>query len=271
MSSAFIEHLSVSWRQCLRGQAMTGIGVMGLVILAAGWLFASFSLRQPLVVGVDISYSGMRALGAFLMLLWVQEAFVRDVERKTVLAVFAYPVRRSRYVLGRFAGIVMLALAAVMVWTTGLWIIGTYGSWGYEAGSVPVLGWALVLVAGGLWLDLVVIGAFMLFVVSFAQTRLLPLFMGICFALAARGLGPVIDYLRFVADADEKLKANFLPVLEMVRWLLPDLARLDWRAATLYGQWPEIGWLLQGAGGAAGYAIMMLTFAVVVYEHREFA
>lgn len=268
---AFTEHLRVSWSQCLRSHAVVGVGIMGAVILLAGWLFAAFSLRQPLVVGVDVAFSGMRALGAFLVLLWMQEAFVRDVERKTVLAILAYPVGRGTYVLGRFVGILLLVAATLIVWSVGLWLLGTYGSWGYQASSAPQTGVAIMLAMTGLWGDLAVIAAFMLFVVSVSTTRLLPLFMGICFAFASRGIGPVIDYLRYASDADSSLKANLLPILENIRWLLPDLAQLDWRAAMLYGHWPDAATVATALVGAAGYAIMLVVLAIAVYDRREFA
>lgn len=267
----FVEHLAVSWRQCLRGQALLGVGIMGFVILLTGWLFASFSLRQPLVVGVDVSLSAMRIVGAFLVLLWIQEAFVRDVERRTVLGVFAYPVSRSVYVLGRFSGVALLVLATVTVWGGGLLVLGTYGTWGYEAGDTPQLGWPLILALSGLALDLLVIGAFMLLIVSLSVTRMLPLCIGICFALAARGIGPVTDYLRFVADADQKLKLSMLPILDALQWFLPDLSRLDWRVAVLYGQMPELLAIFQGVAGSVGYLILTLVAAVGIYKYREFS
>lgn len=267
---AYFEHMRVSWLQCLRTNAVVGVVVAGAIVLGIAWLFASFSMRQPLVVAVDLGFSGVRILAAFLMLLWIQEVFVRDIERSLVLGNFAFPVTRSCYVLGRFSGVALLSLVAVSLWGIGLLLLGTYADGGYAASSKPLLGGALCLSLAGLWIDTLVIGAFMLLVVSLATTRFLPLFVGFAFTLAARGLGPVLDYLRFSADADPDLKLRVLPILETIRWVLPDLSRLDWRDAMLLGNWPDLPLVTHAVAGGAGALLICLTAALVIYGKREF-
>jgi hypothetical protein len=67
------------------------------------------------------------------------------------------------------------------------------------------------------------------------------------------------------------MKSAMLPVLDKLRWLLPDLSRLDWRQITLYDMWPSVSDVFQGLGVAIGYALIMLGGAVLLYRRREFS
>jgi Cu-processing system permease protein len=41
-------------------------------------------------------------------------------------------------------------------------------------------------------------------------------------------------YLSRGADGDEELVATYSPNVDLIRWVLPDLSRLDWREWAMY-------------------------------------
>ena len=48
--------------------------------------------------------------------LWAQEIYYRDLDKKTALFLLAYPISRSRYLLARFTGVLcLLSVATVLV------------------------------------------------------------------------------------------------------------------------------------------------------------
>ena len=259
------------FRLGLRTHALRALLALGVVLIAVAFLAGSFSLRQPLVVSLDVGISGLRFLGVLLVLFWMQEAFVKDLERRTITLALAYPVRRSAYVLGRFAGVMLLVITAVSIWGVLLYLMGQYAAWGYSDSSHPVFGGGYLFVLAGVCLDLLVIGAVVLFLISVSTSSLLPFLVGGAFALAARSIGPVLDYLVLSADADPALKQSFLPLLEKTRWLIPDLSRLDWREIVLYGTIPNSGDILSGVLTALGYFAVMIWLAVLMYGRREIA
>ena len=58
--------------------------------------------------------SGIRISMTF-SLIWVQELVGREIERRTVFLVLAYPMPRAAYILGRYLGILLLAAAAILL------------------------------------------------------------------------------------------------------------------------------------------------------------
>lgn len=266
---AFYLNALAGLRLGLRARALRALFALGVLLIGAAFLSGAFSLRQPVVVALDVGLSGLRLLGVLLVLFWVQEAFVKDLERRTITLALSYPSPRSAYVLGRFAGVMLLVFLAVLIWGALLFVMARYSAWGYADSSQPVFGAGYVATLAGICLDLATIGAVVLCLASVSRTPLLPFLAGGAFALAARSFGPVLDYLSLSADADPLMKSHFLPLLDWVRWLLPDLSRLDWRDWVLYGMPPSANEMLGGALIALGYFVLALALAVWVYARRE--
>lgn len=263
-------HALLAWKVGVRCHSFRALAVLGLLLLAAAWLSGAFSLRQPSVVALDVGISGLRLLGTFFVLYWVQEVFVKDIERRTVSVMLAYPVSRSAYVIGRWLGVLMLVTAMLGFWGLGLGILSQFSAWGYAGDVRPHVDSGFVVVLLGILLDLVAVSVFVVWLASFAQTMLLPFLGGCAFALAGRLLGPSIDYLRFSALADKHMAEHMLPLLDALRWLIPDLSRLDWRSITLYGAWPTGGELFGSVAMVLGYTLVFAIVATINYRRREF-
>lgn len=267
--SVATEHFLLAIKLGMRSRAMRAIWILGLALVAIAFLSGAFSLRQPSVVVLDVGISGIRILSALLMILWVQESFTRDIERKTILMILAYPVSRDVYVASRFCGIGALVFFAVAIWGMALWLLDGFSNWGYALSSRPVFGIGYCWILVGVALDAVVVGAFALMICSVAVTPSLPLFCGIAFAISARSIGAAIDYLEFSPQADPALREHLLPIIEAVRWLLPDLGRLDWRIISLYGTWPDTEVMAKGIILNLSYGCAMLGAAMRFYSRRE--
>lgn len=239
-------------------------------MLIAAWLAAAFSARQPQAVALDVGLSGIRISLTFMVLVWVQELVTKELERRTVFFVLSYPMPRSSYLLGRYAGILLLTAAATLILGLILRAVIEVASWGYEYPNELNLGvpyWATLF---GIFLDIAVVGAFALAVATVSTSSVLPLASGVGFAIAGRMLGPVLDYLAMGAEGDTELVQRFNPLVRVVRWLLPDLDRLDVRLWPLFGAVPDMAMVLPALVMAFSYIGILLTLAVVAFNRRQF-
>ena len=250
---------------------MHAILALGVLLVGVAFLSASFSPRQPKTVALDIGLSGMRFSLVLFALFWVQELVGREVERRTVMYALSYPVSRAAYIIGRYLGILgLLALASLLlgllVWLTTLSVGGAY-----EQGFSLGLGWPFWITAFGVWVDAALVAAFALWIASLSTVPMLPVALGVAFAVAGKSLGAVIQYLGSGADGDPEFVARYNPLIETVQWVLPDLSRLDWRVWPMYELFP--GWPAMGLSllMAAGYSIVMIALAVMTFSRREFS
>lgn len=262
-------HAILALRLAIRSRGFRALLVLGAALLAIAFLSGAFSLRQPIVVTTDIGLSGIRLLATLLVLLWIQEAFVRDIDRNTILWVFAFPAPRTSYVLGRFLGVMAIVGAGILLWGGALMVLASVADWGYAASSRPVFGGGFLLVLAGIFLDTLVVGSVVLWVGSVAQTPVVPFFVGGLFAIAARTLGGMIDYLAYSPNAEPALRQAILPVLQFIRWWIPDLGLLDWRSIVLYDAWPSAEVIWRGTVVAGGYALLFVGFSLCAYSRRE--
>lgn len=265
-------YIRTAWVAGLRSRSFQMVFGLGLLLLAGAWLASQFSPRQPQTVALDVGLSGLRFALVLQTLFWVQELVGREIDRRAVVLTLAYPAPRSRYVLGRFCGIALLQAVATLVLGLLLWWMVLMAGGGYESARTVALGLPYWMTVLGLYLDALVVLAFALCLTTVSTVLLLPLALGAIFAMVARGIGPVLDFLLVRgADGDDEMLSRFGPVVRVVRWIIPDLSRLDWRDWTLYNLPPEAAALAWSVVMALGYATLLLALAVIAFSRREFS
>jgi len=257
--------LRVGWR----GVGLRVLLPLALLVLVASVLGSGFSGRQPSSVALDVGLTGLRLVLLVVALLWVQDLFARDIERKTVYFMLAYPLTRTHYLLSRFFTVALLALVALVLIGGLLWL-SMQVSRSYVQVTPVAIGHKYLLVLLGIWLDALVVTAFALCIASLSTTPFLPLILGLCFGMAARGLGPTLDYLMRGERSSALHSSLFGPVLEYAFLWLPDLSRLDWRPIVLYDL--PVGWDMFGLAvlSALGYIGLLLALASAIFGRRNF-
>jgi ABC-type transport system involved in multi-copper enzyme maturation permease subunit len=256
-----------AWRAGLRSRSVQGVLVLGVLLMGAAYLAAAFSPRAPQTVALDVGLSGLRFALVLFALFWIQELVGREIERRTVLFALTYPVPRGQYLLGRYGGVVgMLALAALLLGLL-LWLVVLNAGGGYAQSFAVAPGWPYWATVCGLWLDAVVVAAFALLLACISTVPMLPLALGLAFAVAGKSLGAVLEYL---ASGEDKSVAALKPIVDAIAWVLPDLSRLDWRPWPMYGLPPDAGAVTAGLLMAAAYVGLLLALAVLAFRRREF-
>lgn len=258
-----------AWYAGLRSRGIQGILVLGTLLMGVAYLSAAFSPRQPRTVALDVGLSGLRVSLILLALFWVQELAGREIERRTVLFALTYPIARSRYLLGRYLGVMGLVALATLLLGMLLWVVVLMTGRTYEQAFPVALGlpyWSTIF---GLWVDAAVVAAFALWLSTFSTVPMLPLALGLAFAVAGKALGAVAEYLAHGADGDPALM-RFAPIIDAIQWVLPDLSRLDWRAWPMYGLPPDASAVMLGLIMATSYLMLLLVLAVIRFSNREF-
>lgn len=262
-----------AWRSGFRGRGARLILFLGLLIAACAWLAAEFSGRQPETVALDVGISLIRLFGALLVLFWVTELLGKDLERRTIYFVLAYPFSRNTYIFSRFlavAGLAACAVAGLAIFMLAAWWLVAHSGYAQDT-PVSMQGATLPTILLLIWLDLTTIGAFTLLVAALSTTPMLAFFVGMAFAVSARSLGPILAYLASNESGAQKLAPTYQPLLNAIHWIIPDLSRLDIRSAALYGIWPSTESILWASLNASLYGVIALAIAMLLFHRREFS
>jgi Cu-processing system permease protein len=257
-------------RSGLRGRSFQAVFVLGVLLIGVAYLSGFFSPRQPQTVALDVGFSGMRFSLILLNLFWVQELVAREIDRKIILFSLAYPVSRASFLAGRFAAVLILSMLAAMVLGLLLLLAVTIGG-GYAQEFAPALGVPFWATVAGFVLDAAVVAAFSLCIAALSTVSALPLALGAAFAVAGKALGATLSYLSRGADGDQEMLARYNPIVDLIRWVLPDLSRLDWREWSMYQLAPGAETAFWSATMAVAYIILLLVGASLLLARREFS
>ena len=265
------QHAIVAWRSGLRSRSFQALLILGLLAMGGAYLSAEFSGRQPHTVALDVGISGVRIVALLMMVFWCQELVAREVERRTVFFALVYPIPRAYYLLGRYIGVLALAGCAITILGILMVIMVSASGGSYIQSSPVYIGGAVSATLLYIFIDVAVVGAFTVLISTISTTPLLPLSLGLAFAFAARGLGTALEYLRDKNSGASDLADSFGPIVNGLQWLIPDLGRLDIRAAPLYGQWPSSQALFLSAAMSFFYIIVALVSATLIFRRRQFS
>ena len=260
-----------SWRAGFRSRSFFAILALGVALVGVAYLSSSFSPRQPQTVALDVGLSGLRFSLVLFAIFLVQDLVGREIDRRSVVLTLSYPIPRSAYLLGRYFGVLALVGVAALVLGMLLWIFVMLSGSHYEQQFRVALGlpfWGAVF---GVWCDVAVVAAFTVWIATLSTVSMLPMALGALFAIITRALGAVVDYVAKGADGQADLAARFGPVLDAVRWVLPDLSRLDWRAWPMYGIVPDGQAMVLGLAMACLYSMAMLGLSFHGFAQREFS
>lgn len=264
------QHFLITLRSGLRSHVLQALLAIGVLMMGAAYLAGTFSPRQPATVTLDVGFSFVRAVGLILVLFWAYEFVGREIERRTIFVSLTYPTPRSHFLFGRYLGLIVLTVLVIAI--LGALLAGTtlLSELTYAQSNPVSLKGPYLLTLLALLLDLSVVAAFGMLIAVVSTTPFLPLLVGLAFAVSARSLGPAMEYLSQMGGKDEALKSSLLPVFDVLRWLLPDLSRLDIRYYPLYAHQPDTGLLFGVLLMALGYAGIMLALSVWLFERRQF-
>ncbi len=242
-----------------------------MLLIGVAYLSGFFSPRQPQTVALDVGFSGIRFSLILMNLFWVQELVAREIDRRVILFSLAYPASRGAFLAGRFTAIMILSMLAATVLGLLLLLAVLLVGGGYAQEFLPALGlpfWSTIV---GFALDAAVVAAFSLCVAALSTVSVLPLALGAAFAVAGKALGATVDYLARGASGDQQLQARYQPLIDTIRWVLPDLSRLDWREWAMYQLAPGTEAVFWSVIMAVAYIVVLLVVASLLFSRREFS
>ncbi|HPT50976.1 MAG TPA: ABC transporter permease subunit [Accumulibacter sp.] len=239
-------------------------------MIGLAYLSGYFSPRQPQTVALDVGFSGIRFCLVLLNLFWVQDLVAREIDRRVILFSLAYPVARGAFLAGRFAAVLALSVLAAIVLGMLLLLAVLLAGGGFGQEFPPSLGVPFWATVAGFTLDAALVATFALCIAALSTVTALPLALGAAFAIAGKALGATVSYLSQGADGDADLLARYNPVIDVVRWVLPDLSRLDWREWAMYQLAPSSESVYWAVTMALAYILLLLLLASRLFAKREF-
>lgn len=245
-----------TFREAVRDRVLYNLVLFVLVIIASAVLLGDLTDGQEARTIVNIGLNAMLIFGAFISIFVGVGLVSKEIEKRTVFAIFSKPVTRLEFVLGKYLGLCLTLLVNIAVMGIGVALALVYvggGSLAYKISG----GIALI------FLELTILTAVAILFSSFSSPALSALLAFFVFII-----GHMSSSLRDLGRALGSQTARFF--LDAIYYVLPNLSNYSFRTESALGMTPSAVMLGGAVLYAAAYVAILLTITVLIFRQRNF-
>ena len=247
-----------AFREAVRDRVLYNLVLFVLLLTAVSIFIGELSGGQERKVIVDLGLSAMLLFGAFIAIFVGVGLVYKEIERRTIYAVFSKPVGRGEFLVGKYLGLCLTLLVNVLVMGVGVSLALLYVSSGWDP-LIPII-WPAVLL---IYLELMLLTAIALLFSSFSSPALSALLTFMVFII-----GHFSADLKSLASSLGSAGARWL--FTALYYLLPNLANYSFITPASHGHSPSTGFVAAASLYALVYVAVVLAAATLVFSRRNF-
>ncbi len=108
-----------AFREAVRDRVLYNLVIFVLLLTAAAVFLGELSGGQERKIIVDLGLSAMLLFGVFIAIFVGIGLVYKEIERRTVYAIFAKPVGRGEFLVGKYLGLCLTLLVNVLAMGAG--------------------------------------------------------------------------------------------------------------------------------------------------------
>ncbi len=247
-----------TFREAVRDRVLYNLVFFALLMMAAAVAVGQISIGIEQTVIVSLGLSAISVIG-LLISVFIGVALVsKEMDKRTLYALLAKPVRRWEFLLGKFAGLVLtLAVVNTAAMALGLLLVMIYVKHSLERSD------AVVLVAVYfILLKLALIVALALLFSCFTTPLL-----AILFTVGFYIVGLYVQELRNLPV--EVMSPAMAAFTKWLSYLLPNFENFNVMAIAAHGRAVPGALILQNTLYTVVYCTIVLTAAAAVFSRRN--
>ena len=247
-----------AFREAVRDRVLYNLVLFVLLLTAASIFIGELSGGQERKVIVDLGLSAMLLFGVFIAIFVGVGLVYKEIERRTIYAVFSKPVGRGEFLVGKYLGLCLTLLVNVLVMGVGVSLALLYVNRGWDPLILTI--WPAVLL---IYMELMLLTAIALLFSSFSSPALSALLTFLIFII-----GHFSADLKSLAVSLGSTSARWL--FTGLYHLLPNLANYSFITPASHGHAPAAGFVFASGLYALVYIIVILAAATLVFSRRTF-
>jgi Cu-processing system permease protein len=246
-----------TFREAVRDRVLYNLVFFALLMIAASVAVGQISIGIEQTVIVSLGLSAISVIGLLISIFLGVALVSKEMDKRTLYALLAKPVRRSEFLLGKFAGLVLTLAVNTAAMALGLVLAMLYLKHSLERSD------AVVLVAVYfILLKLALIVALALLFSCFTTPLLAILFtMGLYIA------GLYVQELRNLPI--EVMSPAMSAFTKWLSYLLPNFENFNVMAMAAHGRTVPGALILQNTLYTVVYCTIVLTAAAAVFSRRN--
>jgi ABC-type transport system involved in multi-copper enzyme maturation permease subunit len=254
--SRILSIASNTFREAVRDRVLYNLVLFVLLITASAIFLGELTAGQEARTIVNLGLGACLLFGAFISIFVGVSLVSKEIEKRTVYAIFAKPISRAEFILGKYFGLCLTLLVNVLVMGVGVSLALLY----VGAGKFALAIWGAVLL---IYLELTILIAVAILFSSFSSPALSAL---LSFFIFISG--------HFSASLNElagNLGSTFAKYFfGAIYYVLPNLSLYVFRTETAYGMLPTTSMMLGATVYAVVYIAILLVVTILIFSRRNF-
>lgn len=253
----------------IRNRALQGILLLALLLCVAFLVIIPLFSFETGKVMVDLGFSAMSLAGLAIVFFLGIAMLTEDIHRRTICMILARPISRSQYFLGKYLGLAIIILAAVLI-VAGVAIFFSWIGIRFIPSMVPPRNFAWSILATGILFNylalLVLMSVAFLFVIVTTST-----YLSMLITFCVYIIGHSLETISKMIASGEFLQAGgaYAMVLKLLSWFLPNLSAFDLKLYLAHGlplSPATCGWtILYGVF----YIGAVIFISIQIFERKE--
>ncbi|MEP6901416.1 MAG: ABC transporter permease subunit [Actinomycetota bacterium] len=245
-----------TFREAVRDRVLYNLVLFVLLITASAIFLGELTDGQEARTIVNLGLGAMLLFGAFISIFVGVGLVSKEIEKRTVYAIFSKPISRAEFIIGKYLGLCLTLLVNVLVMG-----VGVSGALLYVGGSgLAVSIWGAIFL---LFLELTILIAVAILFSSFSSPALSALLSFFVFIIG--------HFSASLNDLAQNMGSSFAKfVFSAIYYLLPNLSLFVFRTETAHGIAPPSSMIFGAVAYAIVYVGILLVITVVIFRRRNF-
>ncbi|HVH59708.1 MAG TPA: ABC transporter permease [Candidatus Sulfotelmatobacter sp.] len=246
-----------TFREAVRDRVLYNLLFFGLVMMAASIIAGQISIGIEEKVIVTLGLSAISLIGLLISIFIGVGLVSKEMDKRTLYAVLAKPVRRWEFLVGKFGGLVLTLAVNVAAMGIGLFLALIYVKPALERGDATVLTAVYFI-----WLKLALVVALALLFSCFTTPLLAILFTA--------GIYIVGLYVQELRNMPVQVMSRGMTLFTKgLSYVLPNFENFNIMAMAAHSRQVPGTLIAQNTLYAAVYCAIVLSVAVLVFSRRN--
>jgi len=266
---SIISHVAVNvFKESVRDKVLYNLVAFAALLIAASYLLGQLTAGQDVKIVKDLGLAAIATFGLLIAVFIGIGLVWKEVERRSIYGLLSKPIRRSEFVVGKFAGLALTLLVNVVVMTIVHYAVLAYVNTQFPesvraAWPAPATDPRMLLAIALIVVELLLVTAIALFFSTFSSP-----FLSAALTVGLWVIGHFNADLRNFEAVVESKPAAYLA--RALYYLLPNFAAFDVKTQVVHGLPVPASYVVTTALYGVTYIALLLTGAVIIFSRRDF-
>ena len=245
-----------TFREAVRDRVLYNLVLFVLLVTASAVFLGELTAGQEARTIVNLGLGAMLIFGAFIAIFVGVSLVSKEIEKRTVYAIFSKPIGRGEFIFGKYLGLCLTILVNVLVMGAGVSLALLY----VGGNSLAVSIWGAIFL---IFFELTILTAVAVLFSSFSTPALSALLSFFVFVIG--------HFSASLNDLAKGLGSSFAKFFfGVIYYILPNLSFYTFRTEAAHGILPPASMIFGAIAYAAVYVGILLVITVAIFSRRNF-